>query len=110
MLTFKEDCNDLRNSKVPGILDELKQFGIQAIIHDPLANAAEATHEYGLELSPLEAFKDLDALVFAVSHKKYLEMGASKILSSLKDNGIFIDVKSALQPAQMERGIRYWSL
>jgi UDP-N-acetyl-D-galactosamine dehydrogenase len=109
-LTFKEDCNDLRNSKVPGILSELKQFGIDAIIHDPVANAEEATHEYGLTLTPLDQFRSLDALVLAVSHKKYLELGPKKILSSIKDGGIFIDVKSALHPSQMERGIRYWSL
>ena len=109
-LTFKEDCNDLRNSKVPGILDELKQFGIDPIIHDPLANPEEATHEYGLKLSSLDEFRELDALVFAVSHKKYIEMGPKKLLSSLKDGGTFIDVKSALEPHDMERGIRYWSL
>jgi UDP-N-acetyl-D-galactosamine dehydrogenase len=109
-LTFKEDCNDLRNSKVPGILDELKQFGIDAIIHDPLANAAEAKHEYGFDLSPLDAFKDLDAVVFAVSHKEYKQMGVKKLLSAVRDGGVFIDVKSALEPSDMERGIRYYSL
>ena len=99
-LTFKEDCNDLRNSKVPDILTELKQFGIETIIHDPLANAPEAVHEYGLTLSPLEAFRDLDGLVFAVSHKEYLEMGTAKIAESVKKGGCIADVKSALDSNQ----------
>ena len=109
-LTFKEDCNDLRNSKVPDILNELRQFGIDPIIHDPLANAPEAVHEYGLTLSPLEAFKGLDGLVFAVSHKQYLEMGTAKLLEAVKDGGVVADVKSALDQTKIGRGIQYWSL
>ena len=109
-LTFKEDCNDLRNSKVPDILGELKSFGIDPIIHDPLANAEEAVHEYGLKLTPLEVFKKLDALIFAVSHKNYIEMGCQKILSCVRDGGVFVDVKSSFDASKMERKIRYWSL
>ena len=109
-LTFKEDCNDLRNSKVPDILTELRQFGIDAIIHDPVANAPEAVHEYGLRLSPLDAFQKLDALIVAVSHKQYLEMGQQKLMSFVKDGGVFVDVKSAFDPSKTERGVRYWSL
>jgi UDP-N-acetyl-D-galactosamine dehydrogenase len=109
-LTFKEDCNDLRNSKVPDILTELRQFGIDAIIHDPVANAHEAVHEYGLKLANLDEFRKLDALILAVSHKQYLEMGSPKLCSFVRDGGIFVDVKSALDSARMERGIRYWSL
>ena len=109
-LTFKEDINDLRNSKVPDIVKELKEFGVDAFIHDPFANSKEAEHEYGLSLAPLEQFKDLDAVVWAVSHKPYLEMGVEKILGMVKNGGIFIDVKSATHPSKMQRGIRYWSL
>jgi UDP-N-acetyl-D-galactosamine dehydrogenase len=109
-LTFKEDVNDLRNSKVPDILRELKTFGIDAIIHDPYATAAEAHHEYGINISSLDEFKQLDAVVFAVSHKAYLEMGQEKILAMVKDGGTLIDVKSSWDPNKMERGIKYWSL
>jgi UDP-N-acetyl-D-galactosamine dehydrogenase len=109
-LTFKEDCNDLRNSKVPDILTELRQFGIQAMIHDPLANPAEATHEYGLKLSPLEELRSLDALVFAVAHKEYLAMGQAEVLSGVRDGGVVVDVKSALDPAKIDRRIHFWSL
>lgn len=109
-LTFKENVNDLRNSKVPGILTELKQFGIEAIIHDPLANAPEAVHEYGLRLASLEEFHDLDALIFAVAHDAYLKMGLPQIQSLIRSGGVFVDVKSAFEPKKIERGIRYWSL
>jgi UDP-N-acetyl-D-glucosamine/UDP-N-acetyl-D-galactosamine dehydrogenase len=109
-LTFKEDCSDLRNSKVPDILHELRGFGVEAIIHDPIASAPEAVHEYGLNLAALDAFKGLDALIVAVSHKQYVEMGQSKLQGFVKDGGVFVDVKSAFDPAKMERSIRYWSL
>ncbi|HQY63754.1 MAG: nucleotide sugar dehydrogenase [Myxococcales bacterium] len=109
-LTFKEDCNDLRNSKVPDILVELRTFGISPIIHDPIASAPEAVHEYGLTLSSLDDFKDLDALIFAVSHKQYLEMGQPKLESLVREGGVLIDVKSALDPKKVSRGLDYWSL
>ena len=108
-LTFKENCNDLRNSKVPDIINELKQFGIEALVHDPTASAEEAVHEYGLKLSPISEFKELDGLILAVAHKEFMEMG-EKILDHVRDRGIVVDVKSALEPGMMKRGIRYWSL
>ena len=109
-LTFKEDCNDLRNSKVPDILTELKQFGINAIIHDPVASAPEAVHEYGLKLASLDEFKELDGLILAVSHKEYLEMGQAKLCAMVKKGGVIADVKSAMEPGKVDRGIVYWSL
>jgi UDP-N-acetyl-D-glucosamine/UDP-N-acetyl-D-galactosamine dehydrogenase len=109
-LTFKEDCNDLRNSKVPDILNELRQFGIEPMIHDSRGNAKEAKHEYGVELSQLDEYKNLDGLIVAVSHKEYIGLGQKKILAMLRDNGCFIDVKSVFTPDKMERGIQYWSL
>jgi UDP-N-acetyl-D-glucosamine/UDP-N-acetyl-D-galactosamine dehydrogenase len=109
-LTFKEDCSDIRNSKVPDILRELRRFGIEPMVHDPLAHAAEAMHEYAIKLTPLEELTQLDALVVAVRHKKYLEMGQPQLLSMIRDGGVLVDVKSALSPAHMQRRIRYWSL
>ncbi|MCL2450185.1 MAG: nucleotide sugar dehydrogenase, partial [Polyangiaceae bacterium] len=109
-LTFKEDCNDLRNSKVPDILAELRQFGIEAMVHDPAADAGEAMHEYGLRLAPLDEFVALDALVLAVKHKRYLELGQPRLLSMIRDGGVVADIKSVLDPARVDRGIRYWSL
>jgi UDP-N-acetyl-D-galactosamine dehydrogenase len=109
-LTFKEDCNDLRNSKVPDILKELETFGIKAIIHDPIANAPEAVHEYGLHLASMDDFKDLDVLVLAVSHKQYLDLGQSKLQSLVREGGVLIDVKSVLDPLKVDRKLSYWSV
>ncbi|MBX3262846.1 MAG: nucleotide sugar dehydrogenase [Labilithrix sp.] len=109
-LSFKEDVNDIRNSKVPDIVTELREFGINAIIHDPLANPKDALHEYGLELSSLDEFRALDGLVFAVSHKAYLDMGIDKLSASLRNGGVFVDVKSAFDASKLGRAIHYWSL
>jgi UDP-N-acetyl-D-glucosamine/UDP-N-acetyl-D-galactosamine dehydrogenase len=109
-LTFKEDCNDLRNSKVPDILEELREFGIEPLIHDTRGNPAEAKHEYGLTLSHLDDYRNLDGLIVAVSHKEYIQLGQPKLLGMVRDNGCFIDVKSVFSPSKMERGIQYWSL
>jgi len=108
-LTFKENVPDLRNSKIPDILTELRQYGIEAMVHDPLGDAEEAQHEYGITLTSLDKFKDLDALFFAVSHAEYLA-DVPGLLGRVKDGGVVIDVKSALHASQMTRGLRYWSL
>ncbi len=109
-ITFKENVNDLRNSKVPDILRELEQFGIQAAIHDPYANAADAKHEYGVKLASFDEMQELDALVLAVSHREYLELGADKIAARLRDGGVLLDVKSVLDPKKVPSRVHYWSL
>lgn len=109
-LTFKEDVPDIRNSRVPDILHELREFGIESIIHDPHAEAGEVAHEYGLTLSPLDAFSGLDALVLAVSHREYREMAAGALFGMLKPGGLLVDVKSCIPRSRVPAGIAYWSL
>ncbi len=109
-LTFKENCNDLRNSRVPDIVAELGQFGIAPLVHDPLASAHEAKDEYGLHLSPLDSFTQLDALVLAVSHEAYRAVGTEALTARVRDGGVVVDVKSVLDPSKMQRGLHYWSL
>jgi UDP-N-acetyl-D-galactosamine dehydrogenase len=109
-LSFKEDVNDIRNSKVPDIIHELREYGINAMIHDPLANPKDAHHEYGLDLASLDDFRALDGIVFAVSHKAYLDMGIEKIAASVRNGGVFVDVKSAFHANRPGRSIHYWSL
>jgi UDP-N-acetyl-D-glucosamine/UDP-N-acetyl-D-galactosamine dehydrogenase len=109
-LTFKEDCSDIRNSKVPDILSELREFGIAPLIHDPLAYPEEAVHEYDLQLSNLEAFRDLDALIIAVAHAEYKELGVAKLAAMLCPNGVVLDVKSAFAPSDFPAPLRYYSL
>ncbi len=108
-LTFKENVPDTRNSRVPDILTELKDFGINAIAHDPLADPKEFEHEYGIVMSKLGDFKGLDALVLAVPHKAYLTR-PEKLFAMLRDGGILIDIKSAIDPERVPGNLRYWSL
>ena len=108
-LTFKENVPDLRNSKIPDIIAELKTYGIDAMVHDPMGDPKEAFEEYKVEITPLEKFQQLDALILAVAHKDYLENPAS-LYERVKDGGAVIDVKSVLGTAKPPRGIRLWSL
>jgi UDP-N-acetyl-D-glucosamine/UDP-N-acetyl-D-galactosamine dehydrogenase len=109
-LTFKENVPDLRNSKIPDILKELATFGIEAMVTDPLGDAREAHEEYKIEITPLEKFKELDALILAVAHEEYVK-NIGSIFERVRDGGAVIDVKSAI-PANTKppRGIRLWSL
>jgi UDP-N-acetyl-D-galactosamine dehydrogenase len=109
-LTFKENCNDIRNSKVPDIVRELRGFGIEPVVHDPLASAAEAIHEYGLKLVGLQDMGEVDALILAVAHDWYKSHGQDRLLAMVRDGGVLVDVKSALDASRIDRGIRYWSL
>jgi UDP-N-acetyl-D-galactosamine dehydrogenase len=109
-LTFKEDVSDIRNSKVPDIIHELREFGIDAKLYDPYADPAETKHEYGLGLTPLEELKDLDALILAVSHKQFVDQPITFLTDRLRSNGVLVDVKSAIDPAKVPAGKSYWSL
>jgi UDP-N-acetyl-D-glucosamine/UDP-N-acetyl-D-galactosamine dehydrogenase len=109
-LTFKEEVPDLRNSRVPDILAELRSYGIHAAIHDPLADKQEAAHEYGVELVDLESFRDLDGLILAVPHRVIVDKGAEFLLSLISPGGAFIDVKSALNRRALPKDANYWSL
>jgi UDP-N-acetyl-D-galactosamine dehydrogenase len=109
-LTFKENVADIRNSKVPDIIHELREFGIDAKLYDPYADPAETKHEYGLGLTPLEELKDLDALILAVSHKQFVDQPITFLTDRLRANGVLVDVKSAIDPAKVPAGKSYWSL
>jgi UDP-N-acetyl-D-galactosamine dehydrogenase len=109
-LTFKENVPDLRNSRVPDILNELAQFGIAPIVHDAVASPDEALHEFGLNLAPWSAFEQLDALVVAVAHDEYRQAGTAALCARVRPGGIVLDVKSCLQPAAVPADRRYWSL
>ena len=109
-LTFKENVPDLRNSKVPGIAAELRDFHVEVLVHDPMADAEEARHEFGLELADLAAFRDLDGLVLAVSHNTYRNRPQADLLAMLKPGGVVIDVKSMLDHSTIPNGMAYWSL
>jgi UDP-N-acetyl-D-glucosamine/UDP-N-acetyl-D-galactosamine dehydrogenase len=108
-LTFKEDVPDLRNSRVPDILQELKQYGATVLVHDPHADVKEAQHEYGVTPVSFDELKELDAVIIAVSHKLLLDKGAA-LLAGLKPGGVVFDVKSALPKAHIPAHARFASL
>ena len=108
-LTFKENVPDIRNSRVPDIIAELRQFGIEPLTHDPLAEPGEVDREYGLTLSPLEDFRDLDATILAVNHRAYLSQ-VDRLMAALRPGSVLVDVKSAILPSQVPDSIHFWSL
>ena len=108
--TFKENVPDIRNSKVVDIYRELRSYGVEPLVHDPLAHAAEVVDEYQLELSALNEFNALDAVILAVPHADYHNLNHSGFNQMVGENGIFVDVKSCVAPGQLRSDIRYWSL
>jgi UDP-N-acetyl-D-galactosamine dehydrogenase len=109
-LTFKENVPDLRNSRVPDILRELREFGIDALVADPLADPVEAHREYGVELAPFERMRGLDGLIFAVPHRAYWQAGWERLFAAVAPGGVFVDVKSVVPRDAVRPDIRYWSL
>jgi UDP-N-acetyl-D-galactosamine dehydrogenase len=109
-LTFKENVPDLRNSRIPDIVHELRTFGVQPQVHDPMGNPEEAFEEYGIKLCKLGELGRLDALILAVGHQQYVEMGQAALTGLVREGGVVIDVKSALDPTKIDRGQTYWSL
>jgi UDP-N-acetyl-D-galactosamine dehydrogenase len=111
-ITFKEDVPDLRNTRVVDIVHELVDFGVEVLVHDPLADSREAKQYYGLELVSLESLKGVDAVVVAVMHRDYARLGLHGI-AGLCTNGraIVVDVKGAFDAAEaQELEITYWKL
>ena len=108
-LTFKENCGDLRNSKVADIIGELKDYGITVQVADPCAEPAEAMHEYGVELVPMAKLRKADAVVLAVAHKAFRDLTPEKLCGMMKDRPILIDIKNFFDPAEIRKaGIRLW--
>jgi UDP-N-acetyl-D-glucosamine/UDP-N-acetyl-D-galactosamine dehydrogenase len=110
-LTFKENCPDLRNSKVGDIINELKSFGVEVFVHDPWADAEEARREYGVALLPWEELPRADAIVAAVAHSVFAEHDAHDLARKAIRGGCFIDVKSRWSGEPLrEAGLRVWRL
>jgi UDP-N-acetyl-D-galactosamine dehydrogenase len=111
-LTFKENCPDLRNSKVADVVRELQDYGCEVAVHDPIAQANEAEHEYGIALVAWDTLPaEVDAIVAAVSHREYVDVPLAGILSRLKPGGVFVDVKSAYDAAAIRAaGAALWRL
>jgi len=110
-LTFKEDCPDIRNSKVVDIIRELHEFGVETYVHDPLAAADDALHEYGVRLADWDSLPAADATILAVAHKKFLDLSVGELSRKIVKTGCLIDVKSVLDAEAFRRlGLRVWRL
>ncbi|MGE5241812.1 MAG: nucleotide sugar dehydrogenase [Bacteroidota bacterium] len=110
-ITFKEDCPDSRNTRVIDVVNELKSYGVQVWVHDPVADVEEARHEYGLELHAWDELPKAKAVVAAVAHKEFLKKGVGEYLGKLERGGCFIDVKSKFDTKAMnDAGMHVWRL
>ncbi|WP_010531654.1 nucleotide sugar dehydrogenase [Lentibacillus jeotgali] len=112
-ITFKEDIPDVRNSKVIDIIEELKDYGVEVVVHDPVADKDAVYDEFGIELVEKEQLNDLDCVVFAVSHNEFKERYDLDMMDTLyrTDNKVLVDVKSIYDRKECEaKGYHYWSL
>ena len=110
-LTFKEDCPDLRNSRVIDVIRELQSYGAKVVVHDPVADTNEAHHEYGVDLVSWENLPKAAAMVIAVNHKQYKALTTTELTTKLKSDGVITDVKSMLDyNAFVDTGVTVWRL
>jgi UDP-N-acetyl-D-glucosamine/UDP-N-acetyl-D-galactosamine dehydrogenase len=110
-LTFKEDCPDLRNSRVPDIISELKQFGCKVQVHDPLCDKQEAQQEYGITLLDESELLSAHAVVLAVSHKEYINWSLDHWINVLLSGSVFMDIQGKMPTKQLQsEGYIIWRL
>lgn len=112
--TFKENCPDTRNSKIIDIVNELREYGIEPVITDPVAESAETEREYGIKLSELSEVKNMDAVVLAVAHEAYQELTMEQIAQMYvpeHQTKVLSDIKGLLDRKEYEQaGYLYWRL
>src|SRR5215467_11734729 len=110
-LTFKEDVPDLRNSKVVDVINELKSFGVEVFVHDPVPVPAEANHEYGINLMSWDDLPRADAIVAAVAHRQFVGLSAAQLATKLAPKGCFMDVKARFDASALRAaGFSVWRL
>ncbi len=110
-LTFKENCRDIRNSKVIDVIRELEEFGVECYVHDPMADPEETLYEYGIRLRTWEQLPAADATILAVAHRQFAELAPSALLEKICKRGCFVQVKPVFEPAVFTReGVRAWRL
>lgn len=119
-MTFKEDCPDVRNSKVIDIINELKEYGIDVFVADPIADENEVKREYGVDLTKFENIKNMDAVIVAVGHKEYMELTLESIKKlyeekpdslNNEDKLVLVDVKGIFDKKEAQlKNYLYWRL
>ena len=110
-LAFKENCPDLRNSKVIDVIRELQSYGVTVTVHDPVVDEREALSHYGLRLTAWEELPRADAIVAAVAHREFARRPLDELLAKLAPGALFVDVKcQADADALRHRGVTVWRL
>lgn len=110
-LTFKENCPDLRNSRVVDVIHELQSYGVKVCVHDPNAMPAEALEEYGIELTAWDELPVADALIVAVAHQQFLDIEPGRYAEKIVKHGCFIDIKSKFDAGRLRAaGLSVWRL
>ena len=115
-LTFKENCPDIRNSKVEDVINRLREFGVEPIVVDPWADAKETMHEYNVSITRLEDVSNADCLIFAVSHDQFKELSWKQVSELYNSqipmtNRVLIDVKGIWDRKEaLQQGYRFWRL
>lgn len=110
-VTFKEDCVDIRNSRVFDVIEELSSYGVDVLIHDPVAAKHIDVEGRQIDLVEWDELKDLDAIILCVSHQFYLKCDPKELKEKLNYRGLIMDVKSILNPADFkESGVTLWRL
>jgi len=110
-LTFKEDCPDIRNTRVIDVVNELASYGLTVHVHDPVADPDEARREYGIELKHWDALPRAQAIVAAVSHRVFKQRPVDDYVGKLEQGGLYMDVKCQADAAQLRaRGLTVWRL
>jgi UDP-N-acetyl-D-glucosamine/UDP-N-acetyl-D-galactosamine dehydrogenase len=110
-LTFKENCPDIRNSRVIDVVHELESFGVTVHVHDPVADADEALHEYGVTLTPWDALPRAEAIVAAVAHRAFKDRPIDDWVGKMVPGGLYVDVKCQADAAMLKaRGMQVWRL
>ena len=110
-LTFKENCPDIRNTRVIDVIRELQSYGVEVHVHEPVASGDEARHEYGIELETWESLPRANAIVVAVAHREFLARPLDDYLAKVVEGGCFVDVKSQFDlDALRQAGLTVWRL
>ena len=110
-LTFKENCPDIRNSKVAKLVTEFEEYGCEVVVCDPWVSLADAKTEYSIDILPWESLSKADGLVVAVAHQCFLDLELDELLTKLHPSGVFVDVKSMFSELEISNaGYEVWRL
>lgn len=110
-LTYKENCPDIHDTRIIEIINELTEHGMKVLVHDPIAETSIAKRDLNIDLKKWDELTKLDVLIIMVAHNQYKKMSHKKLTSTLKNNGVIMDIKGILNPSKQEiNNIKIWRL